>query len=62
MPGPVLLVQGACSPFVLPDLDRRLAALPGYEVVRIDDAGHNVHHDAPDALARALAAFLTTTR
>jgi pimeloyl-ACP methyl ester carboxylesterase len=56
---PVLLVDGGRSPFVIPDREQRVAALAGEvrEVV-LPDAGHLVHHDDPEGLARVIRAFL----
>lgn len=57
---PTLLVWGATSPYAagLPDRAEREAAIADRRVITVDGAGHLVHHDAPDALAAALAAFL----
>lgn len=55
---PTLVVDGADSPFILPDRGERIAALrPAQEVV-IPGAGHLVHHDQPEALAAAIRGFL----
>ncbi|MEM6928656.1 MAG: alpha/beta hydrolase [Myxococcota bacterium] len=53
---PVTVVRGGASSFVLEDEDDRVAAIGGKSVdVRvIEDAGHLVHHDSPDALADIL--------
>jgi len=62
---PVLLVEGANSRAVAQqrskpeEYEERLAAfqtLAGVE--RIDDAGHNIHHDQPEALAKVIEKFL----
>ncbi len=55
---PVLRIDGADSGFVLPDADQRASHLPVQRTVRIAGAGHLVHHDAPDALADEISAFL----
>lgn len=55
---PVLRIDGADSTFVLPDADRRAGLLDVRASVRIPGAGHLVHHDAPAALADAIADFL----
>lgn len=55
---PVLLVEGERSPMRhLPDRDARIAALPAPPQLALLNAGHNLHYDAPAALAEALAAF-----
>jgi len=62
---PVLLVEGANSRAVAQqrskpeEYEERLAAfqtLAGVE--RIEDAGHNIHHDQPEALAKVIEHFL----
>jgi pimeloyl-ACP methyl ester carboxylesterase len=40
------------------DFDARLAVVPDVRRVRLADCGHMLHHDQPQALAAALAAFL----
>lgn len=40
------------------EYQRRLGCFADARVVRIADAGHNVQHDQPDAVAAALEAFL----
>ena len=63
---PVLLVEGANSRAAAtqrsqPDeYQARLAAFQTLaDVERIDDAGHNIHHDQPEALAKVIERFLT---
>lgn len=62
---PVLFIEGANSRAVAQqrskpaEYEERLAAfqtLAGIE--RIEDAGHNIHHDQPEALARVIENFL----
>jgi pimeloyl-ACP methyl ester carboxylesterase len=62
---PVLLVEGSNSRAVAQqrskpeEYEERLAAfqtLAGIE--RIEDAGHNIHHDQPEALAKVIEKFL----
>ncbi len=56
---PVTLVRGGRSSFVLADEAERVAAIPNQVHERVvPDAGHLVHHDAPDELARILAEAL----
>lgn len=55
---PVLLVDGGDSPFAAATDPSRRAALPGARHTVIDGAGHLLHHDRPDALARVIRAFL----
>ena len=40
------------------DFDARLAVVPQVSSARLDDCGHMLHHDQPEALAGHLAAFL----
>lgn len=56
---PTLLIDGARSTFRLDPLDHeaRAAAIPDHRTLTLPDAGHLVHHDAPEALAEALRAF-----
>ena len=60
--GPALFVRGGNSEYVA---DEDLAGIrerfPNAELVTIEEAGHWVHADAPEALAEVVAAFLTRT-
>ena len=42
----------------LAEVQRRLAAVPGAEQATIADAGHMLHHDQPEAVARLIKDFL----
>jgi pimeloyl-ACP methyl ester carboxylesterase len=42
----------------LAEIERRRAHVPGAQLVSIADAGHMLHHDQPEAVARALESFL----
>ncbi len=55
---PVLLVDGADSPFPAATDARRRDALGHAEHATIEGAGHLLHHDQPEALARVIRAFL----
>jgi pimeloyl-ACP methyl ester carboxylesterase len=55
---PVLLVDGADSPFAAATDARRRDALQHAEHATIAGAGHLLHHDQPEALARVIRAFL----
>jgi pimeloyl-ACP methyl ester carboxylesterase len=56
---PVLIVEGRESqPAQRPDKQARLDALRDKRFVQIDNAGHMVHQDNPQALAALLADFL----
>ena len=62
---PVLLVEGANSRAVAAqrsqpeEYQERLAAFQTLtDVERIVDAGHNIHHDQPEALAKVIEQFL----
>jgi pimeloyl-ACP methyl ester carboxylesterase len=56
-----LFIDGGRSPFAktLPagELARRRALFKGHRQTSIEDAGHMLHFDAPDTLARLLGAF-----
>jgi pimeloyl-ACP methyl ester carboxylesterase len=60
---PVLWVEGAQTDAhkwagSTEELARRRAVLPNLEFELVQDAGHMIHHDQPEELARLLAAFL----
>ena len=62
---PLLFVEGANSRLVAmaqrnpEEYQERLAAFQTMvDVERIDDAGHNIHHDQPEALAKVIERFL----
>lgn len=55
---PTLVIEGAASKIKLDDRDARLEALGPQQVTVLEDAGHQVHHDRPDPLVRALTHFL----
>ena len=44
--------------FTLAEYEERLKAVSDVRVIRIDDAGHMMHHDQPLQLARAIEGFL----
>lgn len=44
--------------YTLDEYHQRLQAVPDHRIVRIDNAGHMLHHDQPQALAACLQAFL----
>ena len=44
--------------YTLAQYHQRLQAVPQHRIVQIEDAGHMLHHDQPQALAQALEAFL----
>jgi pimeloyl-ACP methyl ester carboxylesterase len=58
LPPGVLVVLGAESPFIPPDRDERLAALPSPRLEILPEVGHNVHHEAPEALAALLGDWI----
>ena len=45
--------------YTLADYHQRLKSVPQAKVARIEDAGHMLHHDQPQALATLLEEFLT---
>jgi pimeloyl-ACP methyl ester carboxylesterase len=55
---PVLLVDGADSPFQVPDRQQRQDRLRRAERVVLPSVGHMVHHDDPEALARVIVDHL----
>jgi pimeloyl-ACP methyl ester carboxylesterase len=42
----------------LAELQRRFASVPGAEQATVADAGHMLHHDQPEAVARLIGGFL----
>ena len=56
---PVLLIKGSESWAPDPERSGRAAAIPSYQSVTIDDAGHWVHHDQLDRFLKVVAEFLT---
>ena len=44
--------------YTLDEYHQRLQSVPDHRIARIEDAGHMLHHDQPEALARCLEAFL----
>jgi pimeloyl-ACP methyl ester carboxylesterase len=54
----VLSLYGADTMGLFEDLDRRHAALRRVTVERVEDAGHNLHHDHPAAVAARVARFV----
>ena len=59
IPTPTLLQYGSLSQVVTPELAKRLAeSMPRCTVERIDDAGHALFTDQPDAFAASVERFL----
>jgi len=56
---PTLLVEGSTSLFRVPDGLERAASLTDARSVSIDGAGHLIHHDRPEALARVIRDHLS---
>ena len=52
------LTQWWKGKYTLEEYHQRLQAVPQHTVARIEDAGHMLHHDQPQALAHALEDFL----
>jgi pimeloyl-ACP methyl ester carboxylesterase len=44
------------------EIARRIAVLKSVEVARVDDAGHMLHHDQPQVLARLIEDFVERAR
>ena len=60
-PLPALILWGREDPFFPPRLAEKLRdAIPGAALEILEEAGHFVQEDAPDALARRIEAFLTS--
>lgn len=59
---PTLSLYGSESPWIPDDLDRRLACIRELRSVLVDGAGHNVHHDQPEVLARVIERFVADPR
>ena len=55
---PTLVIEGGQSKVKLEDRDARLKALGPEQVVLLEHAGHQIHHDAPDELSHAIQTFL----
>lgn len=55
---PVLSLYGAESPMHPPDLPARHALIRDVRVGTVADAGHNLHHDQPVTVARAIAYWM----
>ena len=54
---PVLSLIGEESPFRLPDLEERHAIFQDIVMEFIPEAGHNIHHEQPDALIEKIRAW-----
>ena len=52
------VVEGPVHPGRVP---QRLKAVPDLRKAVVADAGHMLHHDQPDELARAIESFLDET-
>jgi pimeloyl-ACP methyl ester carboxylesterase len=50
--------EGEAATDTLAGVRQRMAHIPGATLVTIPDAGHMLHHDQPEAVARAMEAFL----
>ena len=44
--------------YTLAEYHERLKLIPNAQVARIEDAGHMLHHDQPEQLAKMIEAFL----
>ncbi len=56
---PVLSLYGSESPWFPTDLGNRLARMKDVRSGIVEGAGHNIHHDRADVLARAIRAHLS---
>lgn len=60
--GPTLFIRGGESEYITDtDLEGIRERFPAAELVTIEDAGHWVHADAPEAFAEVVVDFLTET-
>jgi pimeloyl-ACP methyl ester carboxylesterase len=50
--------EGEAATDSLSGVRKRLAQIPGATLVTVPDAGHMLHHDQPQAVAREIEAFL----
>jgi pimeloyl-ACP methyl ester carboxylesterase len=50
--------EGGMGADGLDGVRRRIAHVPGATLAIVDDAGHMLHHDQPEAVARAIEPFL----
>ena len=55
---PTLVAWGEKTPFKPPDSAQRVQLLAEHTEVRVEGAGHNLHHEAPEALTRVMVNFL----
>ena len=55
---PTLMMWGEFTPFKPPDTAQRVALVRNVTEVIVAGAGHNIHHESPEALTRAMAEFL----
>ena len=61
---PVLWIEGAQSGLIArissspADYEERRAAIEDLTVERIEGAGHNIHHEQPEELARVIEGFV----
>jgi pimeloyl-ACP methyl ester carboxylesterase len=63
---PVLMVEASDDSmaqwwkgkFTLAEHHERLQVVPQLEIVRVEDAGHMLHHDQPQQLAELIERFL----
>jgi len=57
--GPALFIAGGASNYIVPEYyDAMERLFPGHQLATIDGAGHWVHADTPDALARVVLDFI----
>jgi pimeloyl-ACP methyl ester carboxylesterase len=61
---PVLMVEpsdlGTRTWLKVTDMDERLACIQQLKQLKVDDAGHMLHHDQPQLIADAIAVFLAS--
>jgi pimeloyl-ACP methyl ester carboxylesterase len=59
---PILLLSGRRTPAIHAEVFRNVsAAMPQARVARVDDAGHGVNRDQPEAFNRVALEFLRAT-
>ena len=58
--GPVLFIAGGQSDYLLPEYEPAIhRRFPSAEIVRIDDAGHWLHAERPEAFLAIVEGFLS---
>jgi pimeloyl-ACP methyl ester carboxylesterase len=59
---PVLSLFGSNTPWISPELADRHGAIEDLTIGTVEDAGHNIHHDQPEVVARAITQWMSRER